>query len=189
VVAATGPTFAIRALAPSAGSASGGDTPTILGTGFGGGGNASGVTAALGGVAIQVRFATDTALFLVDTPPHVPGPVDVTVTNAAGQEARLNAGYTFVAPESLNFNGLWRAAEGQQGTFTFTIQNNALINLSCGSSTAVPVEPPIPISHGEITYATNDGIALSARIVSASFARGSISVGSYVVNSFFASNE
>jgi hypothetical protein len=179
----------VTATSPNTGSTDGGAFPFINGTGFHGNGYQSGVSVTFDGLAIPVFFATDTSIFIRDgVPPHVSGPVDVVVTNSVGQEARLSGGFTYVSPESLDFNGRWRGEEGQP-PFEFTIQGNALISLSCGSTPATTVAPPIPISHGGFTYSTDEGIVLSGRIVSPSLARGTIKLGSCVTELWFAGNE
>jgi len=57
---------------------------------------------------------------------------------------RLAAGYTYVDPESLNFNGTWSGFgnAGQDMAIRLTIENDRLISVSCDTHATVRISPP-----------------------------------------------
>ncbi len=78
-------------LVPSTGSTLGGDEVTILGTAF------QGSTVTFGGVGAAVLHSADGAI-VARAPSHSAGLVDVVIENADGQQDRVVAGYSYVAP-------------------------------------------------------------------------------------------
>jgi IPT/TIG domain-containing protein len=162
------PPSAVTAVSPNAGSTGGGDYLTITGNGFRGGRS---VIVTLDGTVMAVAFANDTTIRLGrETPAHVAGPVDVVVTNPDGETLTLPGAYTYVPPQSLDFNGTWVGDYVQ-----FTIQNQTLTSISCLSSPILTLSPPVPVVDGEFTF-SGEGVAAFGRIVSASFAIGTITM-------------
>lgn len=110
---------------------------------------------------------------------HSAGQVDVVVTNPGGRSATLASGYTYVAPDSFDANGDWMAhADGSNHYLTdmrFTIQNHALISLSCGG-TAAPVTTPIPlaIQNGGFSFSGVDGVSMSGMLDSMTTSEGRV---------------
>jgi hypothetical protein len=89
-IAAPAPTISI--VSPVSGSYLGGTTVTVQGTGF-----ASGTTVTFGGA--RANFVSMTAAsMIVRTTSHLPGVVDVVVTNADGQTATLANGFSYLPP-------------------------------------------------------------------------------------------
>ena len=83
----------LSAIAPTSTTTAGGAALTLTGSGF-----SAGATVSLGGTAASsVVVASGTSITAV-APPHAAGAVDVVVTNADGQSARLNGGFTYTAP-------------------------------------------------------------------------------------------
>jgi hypothetical protein len=83
----------LLSVTPSTGPASGGETVTLLGTGF-----EAGAAVAFGGtMAATVEFVNSTNLTVL-TPPSIAGTVDVLLTNADGQSVALTNGFTYLAP-------------------------------------------------------------------------------------------
>ncbi len=123
-------------------------------------------------------FLNPTASLGFATLPHAAGVVDVVVSNPDG-EARLRGGFAYAAPETLNFNGEWNgSADGPAETLpdmSFTIANNSLVRISCGSVTLTPSPAP-SVRGGEFSFAGDDGLALSGRMLSTSTAVGEIRV-------------
>jgi hypothetical protein len=58
----------------------------------------------------------------------------------------------------------------------FTVRDNVLVSVSCGNSEKVTFTPPPAVNHGEFSIVRHDGIGISARIVSASEAVGTINI-------------
>ena len=83
----------LLSVTPNTGSTSGGDTVTILGTGF-----ESGATVTFGATMASTVESIDTTNLVVLTPPSAAGSVNVVLTNADGQSATLTNGFTYVAP-------------------------------------------------------------------------------------------
>jgi hypothetical protein len=79
----------VTSVTPSAGPIGGVDDIRVAGTGF-----QSGATVTLDGVAAKVTRVTSTTISAT-TPVHMPGTVDVVVTNPDGKSLTLTGGYTF----------------------------------------------------------------------------------------------
>jgi hypothetical protein len=110
---------------------------------------------------------------------HAAGSVDITVTNPGGYAATLARAYTFTAPDSFDANGEWMAhADGSNHYLTdmrFTIQNHALISLSCGGM-AAPVNVPIPlaIQNGGFSFSGVGGLSMSGKLDSMTTSEGRV---------------
>ena len=110
---------------------------------------------------------------------HPAGSVDITVTNPGGHAATLARGYTFTAPDSFDANGDWIAhVDGSNHFLTdmrFTIRNNALITLSCGSE-ASPVTSPITLTvqSGSFSSSAGDGLSMSGKLDSMTTSEGRV---------------
>jgi hypothetical protein len=96
-------------LTPNAGLTKGGDTVSIVGTGF-----ENGATVTFGtNTASTVGYVNSTNLLVV-TPPSVSGAVDIVVTNVDGQVATLTNGFTYLALPTI------QAATTSDGMVTLT---------------------------------------------------------------------
>ena len=108
------------------------------------------------------------------TPAHGPGTVDIVVTNAAGT-ARRPGGFTYARPDDFNFNGTWAGyADGPPDSLiemSFTISNDVLVSVSCGSVTVTPPSE-FNVRGGEFSFQGESGIRLTARILSDATATG-----------------
>lgn len=163
---APGPAPSIRSVSPSAGITGGGTYVEIAGNGF-----QPGATVTFGGVRIRPSVRDDT--FYVLTLPHAAGLVDVIVTNPDGQSAVRVGGYSFAAPESLNFNGRWVGVFGEhwEHALVFTIQNSFLVSVSCnGGAEQILKEPPSTTS-GQFATA-----AISGNFFSSSYGLGTLNL-------------
>jgi hypothetical protein len=170
--------LSIRAMTPQPGSTAGGSSVTITGTGI-----QSGATVTVGG-AVTEATSYDGSMYLI-TPAHAAGIVDVVVTNPGGQSASLPGGYTYASPESFDFNGEWEAG-AHETPIRFTIRNNTLVSLSCGTSAPVMFSTAPVVTQGEFSFAGDDGIAVTGRIVSASAATGTINIGACAATTWYA---
>ena len=101
---------------------------------------------------------------------------DITVTNSAGIATRRD-GFTYGRPDAFNLNGTWMGyADGppdSQIEMSFTITNDVLVNVSCGSMTQTPA-PEFKVGNGEFSFQSESGIRLTARILSDVTATGEI---------------
>lgn len=162
----------MTAISPSVGSTSG-DTPVVItGIGF-----RPGAIATFDGVRVAARFdGRYSNRIYVDTPPHAAGTVDVLVTNIDSQPGRLEAGYTYVVPESLDFNGTWSGYpwDGSDLLVEFTIENDQLLSVSCDTTT-VTFSPPVPVTNGAFAF-SRDGSSMTGKIVSHTLAVGDIAL-------------
>ena len=96
------------------------------------------------------------------------------VTNADGQKQRIPGGYTYAPSETFDFNGVWTGFGWEIGTpITFTIQNNVLVSVTCGSVSNHSFSPAPVVNHGEFSVKGPDG-GMSGRIWSPTEAQGSI---------------
>ena len=170
--------LSIRAMTPQPGSTAGGSSVTITGTGI-----LSGATVTVGGVVTEATSYAS-SMYLI-TPAHAAGIVDVVVTNPGGQSASLPGGYTYASPESFDFNGDWEAG-AHETPIRFTIRNNSIVSLSCGTSAPVMFSTAPLVTQGEFSFAGDDGIAVTGRIVSASAATGTINIGACAATTWYA---
>jgi hypothetical protein len=168
----------VTGILPSVGSAAGGATIQVVGTGF-----LPGMTATFGGITVTGRFDTrDTSFttFLSEAPVHAVGAVDLTVTNPDGQSYRAAAGFVYSPPESFDPNGAWGgySLNGTDTWVEFVIEANRLVSGSCTYNSQVPFTfAELPSVHGGEFAATGEGGAtISGRIVSASEIVGTISL-------------
>jgi hypothetical protein len=120
----------------------------------------------------------DSHTIAILTPAHVAGTVDVIVTNPGGLEDRLVGGYTYEPPETFDLNGDWVAHVGHdyEMDMRFTIRNNVLISLSCNMSPPLTLALPVSVSNGEFSFQGDEGLTMTARLVSPVSAAGTINV-------------
>ena len=180
----------ITSVSPDLATTSGGANIVINGIGF-----SAGATVTLGGVTAGKFVIVDpspTLIQIFQVTPHAAGTVDVVVTNPGpgGLTGRLAGGFEYALPESMDFNGTWEGA-ANNGTedgalMRFTIQNGALVDLSCGTSGLVTLPVPAAVSGGAFDFLGSNGSAISGRIVSPSQATGTISIAPCVVTTWFA---
>jgi hypothetical protein len=168
----TGDQPRITAIAPQVGSTRGDAWATITGADF-----QRGATVKLGGTAAYT-YVRDAAAITFWTTAHAAGIVDVIVTNPGGLEARLSGGYTYEPPESFDFNGDWVAHAGPEyeTDMRFTIRNNVLVSVSCGTSAPLTFAPTPSVRNGEFSFLWDDGLAISGTLVSPVNAVGTINV-------------
>ena len=162
---------AIAVLTPDTGS-TGGSTPLkISGSGF-----QSGAVVLVDGIAMSA-YVLDSRTIYACTPPHDGGKVDVVVTNPNGLSDWRTGAYTYASPRTFDFNGDWIGVAGSehQMELRFTIRNDMLVNVSCGRRTVTFSAAPAVLD-GEFTIVRSDGLGISARIVSATEAVGTINM-------------
>lgn len=162
--------IAIAGVSPAVGSTSGSTPLKIAGSGF-----QTGATVTIDGLTIPGAVADDRATIRFRTPPHPAGVVELIVTNPDGGEARLAGAYVYVPPASFDFDGEWTGAAANLD-LRFTVQDGALVSVSCGASGPVAFSPPPAVKEGEFSIVAADGTGISARIVSASDAVGTINL-------------
>ena len=110
---------------------------------------------------------------------HAPGSVDVVVRNPDGQSVTLAGAYAFAPPETFDFNGDWFAflGNGNDDPFSFTVEGNRLVSLTCYEGTHVTLPSPLPVSRGEVAASVNGIVIFSALIVGPNMAVGTIDAG------------
>lgn len=159
---------------PALGSAGGGATIKIRGTGF-----MPGMVAMFDGIKVTAQVhsqASSITTFYTETPAHAVGTVDVVVTNPDGQSQRLAAGYTYAPQDSFDLNGVW-SGYSLYGTDTLVdvvIQDNRLVSASCAYNVQTPFtfsESP-RVQNGEFLLIADGGATLSGRIVSVGVTHG-----------------
>lgn len=161
----------VETISPARGVTTGGTSVVISGTGFD-----AGTSVRVDGVSVRTFLWRGSLSFT--TFAHDPGTVDIVVTNAAGT-ARRPGGFTYAKPDDFNFNGTWKGfADGPPETqveMSFTIANDVLVSVSCGSVTLTPA-PDVKVRSGEFSYQGESGNRLTARILSEVTASGEIHV-------------
>lgn len=175
----------VTAITPNTGSTAGGAWGTITGAQF-----QARATVRLGIDGVQMAYVKDDATILYWTTSHPAGTVDVVVTNPDGLSSNLAGGYTFAPPESFDFTGDWVAHAAGLGEdeidMRFTIRDNVLVSLTCGSSEAVSLSPAPSVHNGEFSFLADDGIAIAGRLVSTVNAVGTINVPGCTMTSWWA---
>ena len=169
----TGIQPSVTAIAPRVGSTRGGAWTTITGVDF-----QPGARVRLGDTTVSSWTRDSTTISVWGTAAHAAGTIDVIVTNPGGLEARLSGGYTYEQPESFDFNGDWVAHAGPEfeTDMRFTIRNNVLVSISCGTSAPLTFAPAPSVRNGEFSFLGADGLAISGTLVSPVNAVGTINV-------------
>lgn len=162
----------ITAISPQVSSTRGGAWATITGVDF-----QPGAKVRLGDSTVPSWTYDSTRIAIWQTAPHAAGVIDVIVINPGGLEDTLTGGYAYQAPESFDFNGEWIAHVGEYETdVRLTIRNDVLVSVSCGLSAPETFVPPPAVRNGEFSFVSDDGLAISGRLVSPLGAVGTISV-------------
>ena len=163
----------ITAIAPQVGSTRGGAWATITGVDF-----QHGAKVRLGDSTVSSWTYDSTTIAIWETAAHAAVAIDVIVTNPGGLEARLSGGYTYESPESFDFNGDWVAHAGPEyeTDMRFTIRNNVVVSVSCGTSAPLTFAPAPSVRNGEFSFLGDDGLAISGTLVSPVNAVGTINV-------------
>ena len=99
--------------------------------------------------------------------------------NPDGQSVTLSGAYTFATPETFDVNGNWFAylGDGNDDPFSFKVEGNALVSVTCYEGTPVTLPSPLPISHGEVAASVNGIVIFSALFVEPDSAVGTINAG------------
>ena len=168
------PAPSVLTISPDAGSIDGDTRVVITGIGF------AGATATLGGVTLMVRpdqrDPASTILYS-ETPRHPLGAVDLIITNASGADTLVGA-FTYMSPAAFDFDGDWWAygTEGQDIPILFSVRNGLVTSVSCDTYETLTLEPPARVSNGEFSYAGDGAKRVTARIVSATQAVGTLNL-------------
>jgi len=102
------------------------------------------------------------------TPAHAPGSVDITVTNDDGQSATLAGALTYLAIETVDFNGAWegRALQNDDWVIPFqlTVERDHVVSFTCGTSSVIVLDPAPLLSNGKFAYRGANGLAIDGVI-------------------------
>ena len=179
----------ISELVPNIGSTSGGTPVSIKGTGVG-----WAATVTVGGIAspfVVDGWTYDDPIHLESTPAHTAGTVEVILTDRWGQAARGE--FTYASPATFDFNGDWQGlvehtSSRFTGLLTLTIRDNTVASVSCsvcrdaicaaGSAPSLTLDPPPVVANGEFSFAGSGGVSITGRILSATYASGSLNMPS-----------
>ena len=163
----------VTSVSPAAGSTEGSTPLTITGSGF-----QNGATIHIDGMAVPAAVAEAGTTIRFRTPPHSEGLVELVVMNPDGGGGKLAGAYSYVPPASFDFDGEWAGAAGLEveSDLRFTVRNHVLVSVTCGSSGRVAFTPAPAVNQGDFSIVTADGSGISARIVSASDAVGTINL-------------
>jgi hypothetical protein len=169
-VGATGPQPTITGVFPNVVSTAG-TWGAIRGAQF-----EPGATVMIAGSAIFSVVGDSTTIRFSNSGAHAPGAVDITVTNPGGMAATLAHGYTYASADSFDPNGEWIAhADGSNHYLTdmrFSIRNNLLITLSCGTPVTMPTT--VSVANGGFSFAGADGLTISGTLDSTTTSEGRV---------------
>jgi IPT/TIG domain len=185
--------LSIATIEPSSGSTGGDVSMVITGTGF-----RTGSTVTFGGERVAAYASNSTTLY-TSAPRHAAGLVDVVVSWATGESTTRTGGFTYVLPQSFDFNGTWVGyalahppLSGQVGPLhsdmdmRFTVENNMVTSFTCGGSTVVFT--PTAVTNGEFTLA-GDFVPITGRIVAANETTGTISTAACPATLWYAARQ
>jgi hypothetical protein len=143
------------------------------------------ITVRVGGIVSNGYVYNDQ--ITTSAPAHAAGTVDVVVTNPDGQMAVLSGGYTYASPDSFEANGHWEggADSNYETPLQFTVENNALVSVSCGASGLVVLSTPASLSAGAFSFAAN-GASMTGRLVAPDDAQGMITLPPCVAYPWYA---
>jgi len=168
----------VTSVFPAVGSASGGASITIVGTGF-----SPGMVAIFDGIRVTGRFDSrdpSFTTFYTEAPAHAVGAVDLVVSNPDGQSHRLPTGYTYAAPDSFDPNGDWGgySLNGTDTWVEFVVREKRVVSASCSFNSRVDlIFAELPnVERGEFSVIADGGATFSGRIVSATEMTGTISI-------------
>jgi len=125
------PAPTVSGVTANTGSAAGGTTVTIAGTGF-----ASGASVSFGGTAATAVTVTGSTSITATTPAHAPGVVAVLVRNPDAQSGTLPNGFTFTAPPTIT--NLTPESGAAAGGTTVTITGTGFVALPTVTFGGVP---------------------------------------------------
>jgi hypothetical protein len=165
----------VTSVSETVGSTGGGAEVRIGGTGFLD--SEGGAVVIFGGVYASRVSHVGTTVILATVPAHAAGLVDLVIGNPDGQSARLTGAYTYVSPDTLDFNGEWKGlSRTDHFEFRFSIVNDRLTAISCDTSGSVTLSPAPSVNNGEFAFSGADGVAVTGRLVSARDAIGTINL-------------
>lgn len=153
------------AIAPQAGTANGGTSVTVSGSGF-----VAGATLSIGGSAAQVASVTATSI-TATTGPHAAGVVDVVVKNPDGQTGTLPSAFSYnAAPKPILSMAQPSTGSSNGGTSvtlsgasfapgaTVAFGGTPAANVTFGDPTSlVAVTPPHAVGAVDVTLVNPDG--------------------------------
>ena len=161
----------VTAVNPAIGTSDGGVVIRIEGTRF-----QRDALVRLGGIVVSAIYGNG-SLFIL-TPPHAPGVVDVEVT-IGDQTGVLANAFTFVAPDTLDFNGSWAGYIGESDlAVRFTIEANVVTAVACGG-VSLELSTPATVSNGRFSF-TGPGGSITGRILTPTDSTGEVTMASCV---------
>jgi hypothetical protein len=177
----------ISELIPNIGSTAGGAPVYIRGTGLG-----YAATVTVGGIVtpFEQGWVLDDPVFLT-VPAHAAGTVEVIVTDRFGQTAR--GVFTYASSATLDFNGDWQGwvpggpSVGLGARLELTVRGNIVVSVSCTvcrpdgnclSAPSLTLDPPPVVANGEFSFAGSGGVSIAGKILSPTYAIGSINTAS-----------
>ena len=170
VVQSTGLQPTITGVSPNVVSTTG-TWGTITGTQF-----QPGATVGIGNAVVMAVFRDSTTIQFPNSGAHAVGSVDVTVTNPGGLAATLARGYTYSTADAFDPNGEWIAHTDAHNDFVtdmrFTVRNNTLVSLSCGTPVTMPTT--LAVQNGAFSFAGAEGLTMSGKLVSTTTSYGQV---------------
>jgi len=168
------PPPSISSVTPDSGSTDGRTALRLNGSGF-----LPGAKVTIDGAVVDTFSNNMGTELYFSTRAHAAGPVDLVVINPDNQSTALSGGFTFAPAETFDFNGNWYAYlnDGNDFPFSFTVQNNVLVSLTCYEGTAIALPSSVTASHGDLIATVNGVVIFSARIDSPTSAKGTINAG------------
>lgn len=163
----------ITAVAPVTGSTTGSTPLTLTGSGF-----QAGASVAINGLSVRAAVADGGSILRFSAPPHAVGSVTIVVTNPDGGEARIAGAYAYAPAETFDFDGEWFGGAGAEfdTALRFTVRGGVLVSVRCGAANPITYDPAPAVHNGEFSIVAADGHGISARIVSATDAVGTIDI-------------
>ena len=129
----------------------------------------------------------------LSVPARAAGPVEVVVTNSDGRSGR--AVLTYASPDTLDFNGEWQgwaslpSGPDPGARVVLTIRDNTAVSVRCSvcrpnencatvSAPTHALDPAPVVNNGEFAVADSGGVSIAGKILSTTFASGTINAES-----------
>jgi hypothetical protein len=169
----TAPAPSISSLSTGSGSTAGGTYIEIRGTGF-----QRSTRVTFDGVEARIMYQTSADRISLTTRPHGPGTVNLLVTNPDGQVDPREWTYTYTLPPFSDFNGEWegRAGDENETSFSFRVENDLVVAVSCGSRRDIRPSPASPTTGGQFTARIDGLVSMTGALLSAGYAEGTVAL-------------
>jgi hypothetical protein len=171
-----GPAPLIISVSPAVGTIEAGGTISVHGVGF-----QPGSIVKLDETQLRAYTEPGGLVIRALASAHAPGDVDVVVINPDGQSARVQGGYRYAAPGTLDFSGEWKGiADDRRDNHNstavrLTIERNRVVSVTCNAQLTL-LAPAAEIIDDRFSFSADNRLLVSGRFQSAVEVTGTIDI-------------